>query len=64
MLFGFVKNCLCSRYRGRIADRMNEDYAFIMYNNHPSYREIMEKIKKTSLYLPAELMKRLKIYCI
>ena len=25
---------------------------------------IMEKIKKTSLYLPADLMKRLKIYCI
>ena len=24
----------------------------------------MEKIKKTSLYLPADLMKRLKIYCI
>ena len=29
---------LCSRYGERIADRMNEDYAFIMYNNHPSYR--------------------------
>ena len=24
----------------------------------------LEKIKKTSLYLPADLMKRLKIYCI
>ena len=24
----------------------------------------MENIKKTSLYLPADLMKRLKIYCI
>ena len=24
----------------------------------------MEKIKKTSLYLPEDLMKRLKIYCI
>ena len=24
----------------------------------------MEKIKKTSLYLPADLMKRLRIYCI
>ena len=29
---------LCSRYGERIADRMNEDYAFIMYSNHPSYR--------------------------
>lgn len=27
-----------SRYGDRIADRMNEDYAFIMYNNYPSYR--------------------------
>lgn len=29
---------LCSRYGERIADRMNEDYAFIMYSNRPSYR--------------------------
>ena len=29
---------LCTRYGERIADRMNEDYAFIMYSNHPSYR--------------------------
>lgn len=29
---------LCKRYGERLADRLNEDYAFINFGNHPSYR--------------------------
>ena len=38
----FTTNCtpveLCDRYGPRLAERMNEDYAFIKYCNHLSYR--------------------------
>ncbi len=37
----FTTNCtpveLCDRYGPWLAERMNEDYAFIKYCNHPSY---------------------------